>query len=115
MATTTSLATTTTQTAKVTTDTLGLKDTNQFLQSGSTDSSAGGRPSFSQLLGDAAGSVTTDLLNALNSVRGFGQNQDKPSGTNTDLTSDKGKAGGGYTNVDDTLKKAMKDILKPHD
>jgi len=58
--------------------------------------------------------VTTDLLNVLNTVRGFGQNQNKPSGATSDLTQDKGKQGG-YAQNDDTLKKALKDILKPHD
>ncbi|WP_245460237.1 MULTISPECIES: hypothetical protein [unclassified Mesorhizobium] len=59
--------------------------------------------------------MTTDLLNVLNTVKGFGQNQNKPSGAISDLTSDKGKQGAGYAQTDDTLKKALKDILKPHD
>ncbi|WP_181181702.1 MULTISPECIES: hypothetical protein [unclassified Mesorhizobium] len=59
--------------------------------------------------------MTTDLLNVLNTVKGFGQNQNKPSGATSDLTQDKGKQGAGYGQTDDTLKKALKDILKPHD
>ncbi|WP_127416705.1 MULTISPECIES: hypothetical protein [unclassified Mesorhizobium] len=59
--------------------------------------------------------MTTDLLNVLNTVSGFGQNQNQSSGAASDLTSDKGTQGAGYGNTDDTLKKAMKDILKPHE
>ncbi|WP_245262412.1 hypothetical protein [Mesorhizobium sp. WSM3626] len=58
--------------------------------------------------------MTTDLLNVLNTVRGFGQNQNKPLGASTDLTSDL-KHGAGSANSDDTVKKALKDILKPHE
>ncbi|MGX9148316.1 hypothetical protein [Mesorhizobium sp. 128a] len=59
--------------------------------------------------------MTTDLLNVLNTIRGFGQNQNKPLGASTDLISDKTKQGAGYANTDDTVKKALKDILKPHE
>ncbi|MGX5849095.1 hypothetical protein ACWGTO_18665 [Mesorhizobium sp. PL10] len=59
--------------------------------------------------------MTTDLLNVLNTIRGFGQNQNKPLGASTDLISDKTKQGAGYTNTDDTVKKALKDVLKPHE
>ncbi|MER8917058.1 hypothetical protein NKI32_24890 [Mesorhizobium sp. M0761] len=101
--------------ANVTTNTLGLKDSTQFLQSGSTDSGAVSHASFRQLVGLAASSVTTDLLNVLNTISGFGQNQNKPLGASTDLISDKTKQGAGYANTDDTVKKALKDILKPHE
>jgi len=76
------------KTAKVTSDSLGLKDTTQFLQSGSTEgnSDAVSHASFRHLIGLAASSVTTDLLNILNTIRGFGQNQNQPSGASTDLT-----------------------------
>ncbi|TIR89253.1 MAG: hypothetical protein E5X08_28375, partial [Mesorhizobium sp.] len=103
------------RTAAVTANSLGLKDTTQFLQSGSTDSDAVSHASFRQLVSQAAGSVTTDLLNVLNTIRGFGQNQNKPLGASTDLTSDQNKQGAGFANSDDTVKKALKDILKPHD
>ncbi|WP_210214170.1 MULTISPECIES: hypothetical protein [unclassified Mesorhizobium] len=53
-------------------------------------------------------------MNVLNTVKGFGQNQNKPSGATSDLTSDKGKQGAGYGQTDDTLNKALKDILKPN-
>ncbi|OHV89262.1 hypothetical protein ORS3428_15890 [Mesorhizobium sp. ORS 3428] len=59
--------------------------------------------------------MTTDLLNVLNAVKGFGQHHNKPSGATSDLTSDKGRHGAGYAQNDDTLRKALKDILKPHD
>ncbi|RWE27251.1 MULTISPECIES: hypothetical protein [unclassified Mesorhizobium] len=59
--------------------------------------------------------MTTDLLNVLNTIKGFGQNQNKSSGATSDLTSDKGKQGAGYGQTDDTLKKALKDILKPNE
>ncbi|MDG4879738.1 hypothetical protein [Mesorhizobium sp. WSM4884] len=59
--------------------------------------------------------MTTDLLNVLSTVKGFGQSQNKPSGATSDLTSDKGKQGAGYAQTDDTLKKALKDILKPNE
>ncbi|WP_245489303.1 MULTISPECIES: hypothetical protein [unclassified Mesorhizobium] len=110
------LATTSTQkTAKVTTSSLGLKDTTHFLQSGSGDGPAGGHGSFRQLLGQVTGSVTTDLLNVLSTIWGSGQNQNKSSGVSTDLASDKTKTGAGFGNIDDTFKKALKDILKPHE
>ncbi|MDX8521655.1 hypothetical protein [Mesorhizobium dulcispinae] len=59
--------------------------------------------------------MSTDLLNVLNTIRGFGQNQNKPLGASADLTSDQTKQGAGYANSDDTVKKALKDILKPHE
>ncbi|UVK48014.1 hypothetical protein BPNPMPFG_002257 [Mesorhizobium sp. AR07] len=58
--------------------------------------------------------MSTDLLNVLNTIRG-GQNQNKPLGASTDLTSDHTKHGAGYANSDDTVNKALKDILKPHE
>jgi hypothetical protein len=58
--------------------------------------------------------MTTDLLNVLNAVKGFGENQNRPSGSASDLTTDKGRQGAGFGNTDDTLKNALKDILKPH-
>ncbi|RWL34834.1 hypothetical protein [Mesorhizobium sp.] len=97
----------------MTASTLGLTDSKQFLQSGS---SGGGNPaSFGKLVSQAAASATTDLLNVLNSIKGFGQNQGKPSGATSDLTSDKTKQGVGHVQTDDTLKNALKNILKPHD
>jgi len=90
-----------------------LKDVKKFLQPGSDGSGNGG--SFKQLVSQIVGAVTTDLLNALNKVKGFGQTQNKQSGATSDLTSDKGKQGAGSAQIDDTLKKALKDILKPHD
>jgi hypothetical protein len=36
-------------------------------------------------------------------------------GASTDLTSDQTKHGAGYANTDDTVKKVLKDILKPHE
>ncbi|MBZ9820035.1 hypothetical protein [Mesorhizobium sp. CA4] len=83
------------------------------MKSGS--SGGGGPASFGKLVSQAANSATTDLLNVLNTVKGFGQNQNKPSGATSDLVSDKGKQGAGYGQADDTLKKALKDILKPND
>ena len=59
--------------------------------------------------------MTTDLLNVLNTIKGLGPNQNKTSGATSDLTSEKGKQGAGYASTDDTLKKAMKDILKPNE
>jgi hypothetical protein len=83
------------------------------LQSGP---SGGASPaSFGKLVSQAAASATTDLLNVLNSIKGFGQNQGKPSGATSDLTADKGKQGAGYGQTDETLKNALKNILKPHD
>ncbi|MEI8720264.1 hypothetical protein [Mesorhizobium sp. ISC11] len=80
-----------------------------------TSSDTDSQASFRQLVGLAGGSVTSDLLNVLNTIKGLSPNQNKTSGATSDLTSDKGKQGAGYTNTDDTLKKAMKDILKPND
>ncbi|WP_296739232.1 hypothetical protein [Mesorhizobium sp.] len=97
----------------MTSSTLGLKDTTQFLQSGS--GGGNGKSSFGQLINQVVGSTTTDLLNVLNSVKGFGQNQNQPSGATSDLNSDKGKQGAGYGQTDDTLKNGLKNILKPHD
>ncbi|UCI10349.1 hypothetical protein [Mesorhizobium sp. B1-1-8] len=54
-------------------------------------------------------------MNILSSVKGVGQTQNKPSGAASDLTADKGKQGAGYSQTDDTLKNALKNILKPHD
>ena len=101
--------------AKVSADVLGLKDIKQFLQSGPASGNIHGDVSFGQLVSQAAGSVTTDLLNVLNTIKGFGQNQNKLSGATSDLTSDKGKQGAGYAHTDDAVKKALKDMLKPHD
>jgi hypothetical protein len=97
----------------LTASTLGLTDSKQFLQSGS--SGAASPASFGKLVSQAASSATTDLLNVLNAVKGFGQNQNKPSGAASDLLSEKGKQGAGYGQADDTLKKALKDIMKPND
>ncbi|MER9581976.1 hypothetical protein [Mesorhizobium sp. M0276] len=58
--------------------------------------------------------MSTDLLNVLNTIKG-GQDQHKPVGASTDLISDQTKHGAGYANTDDTVKKALKDILKPHE
>jgi len=59
--------------------------------------------------------VKTDLLNVLSKIRGFGQDQNQPSGAITDPTSDATKHGAGYVNTDHAAKTALKDILKPHD
>ncbi|MER9702318.1 hypothetical protein [Mesorhizobium sp. M0151] len=104
---------TTQKTANVSSDSLGLKDTGQFLQSSSTGSD--GKPSLHQLIGLAAGSVKTDLLNVLNTIKGFGQNLNKPSGASTDQTLDTAKHGTGSANTDHTAKTTLKDLLKPHE
>ncbi|WP_184871761.1 hypothetical protein [Mesorhizobium sangaii] len=59
--------------------------------------------------------MTTDLLNVLKTMSGFGQNQNKPSGSSADLTSDQTKHGAGYANNDHTAKTTLKDLLKPHE
>ncbi|WP_373424820.1 hypothetical protein [Mesorhizobium sp. SARCC-RB16n] len=59
--------------------------------------------------------MTTDLLNVLKTIGGFGQNQNKPSGAITDLNSDQTKPGTGYANNDHTAKTTLKDLLKPHE
>jgi hypothetical protein len=59
--------------------------------------------------------VTTDLLNVLKTISGFGQNHNKPSGASTDLTSDQTKPGAGYASNDHTAKTNLKDLLKPHE
>ncbi|MCA0032665.1 hypothetical protein LB568_17965 [Mesorhizobium sp. B263B2A] len=92
-----------------------MKDTGQFLQSGSTGNGSGGLPSLRHLIGLAAGSVTTDLLNILNTIKGFGQNLNKPSGASTDQTLDVTKHGTGYASTDHTAKATLKDLLKPHE
>jgi hypothetical protein len=58
--------------------------------------------------------VTTDLLNVLKTISGFGNNQNKPSGASTDLTSDQTKPGAGYASNDHTVK-TLKDLFKPHE
>ncbi|MBZ9684658.1 MULTISPECIES: hypothetical protein [unclassified Mesorhizobium] len=68
---------------------------------------------FRQLISLAIVSVAVDLLNLLTSVAGFGQTQNKPFGSTLDLTSDKQSSG--YAQTDDTLKKTLSNILKPHD
>jgi len=109
------VATTTQKTTNVTSDTLGLKDTGQFLQSGSTGSDTSGKSSLHQLIGLATGSVKTDLLNILNTIKGFGQNLNKPSGVSTDQTLDTTNHGAGYAGTDHTAKTTLKDLLKPHE
>ncbi|MER9657866.1 hypothetical protein NKJ26_31350 [Mesorhizobium sp. M0152] len=59
--------------------------------------------------------MTTDLLNVLKTIGGYGQNQNKPSGASTDLTSDQTKPGAGYASNDHTVKTSLKDLLKPHE
>jgi len=78
-----------------------------------SSSPADGQDLFRQLISLAIISVAADLLNLLSNVAGFGQTQNKPSGSTLDLTSDKHSAG--YAQTDDTLKKALNNILKPHD
>jgi hypothetical protein len=68
---------------------------------------------FKQLISLAILSVAADLLNLLGNVAGFGQAQNKPSGSTLDLTSDKQSSG--YVQTDDTVKKALNNILKPND
>ena len=58
--------------------------------------------------------MTTDLLNVLKTISGFGQNQNKPSGASTDLSSDQTKHGAGFASNDHTAK-TLKDLLKPHE
>ncbi|WP_244420857.1 hypothetical protein [Mesorhizobium japonicum] len=107
--------TTTQKTANVTSDSLGLKDSGQFLQPGSTGNGSGGQPSLHHLIGLAAGSVTTDLLNILNTIKGFGHQQNQPSRATTDQTLDATKHGTGYASTDHTAKTTLKDLLKPHE
>ncbi|MER9171979.1 hypothetical protein NKI12_32755 [Mesorhizobium australicum] len=59
--------------------------------------------------------MTTDLLNVLKTISGSGNNQNKPSGASTDLTSDQTKHGAGYASNDHTVKTNLKDLLKPHE
>ncbi|MER8937757.1 hypothetical protein [Mesorhizobium opportunistum] len=59
--------------------------------------------------------MSTDLLNVLKTIGGFGQNQNKPSGASTDLTSDQAKPGAGSVSNDHTVKTTLKDLLKPHE
>ncbi|MBZ9800036.1 hypothetical protein [Mesorhizobium sp. ES1-4] len=56
-----------------------------------------------------------DLLNVLNTISGFGQKQNQPSGASADLTSDATKQGAGYASTDHTAKTTLKDLLKPHE
>ncbi|WP_246681148.1 hypothetical protein [Mesorhizobium sp. B2-3-15] len=56
--------------------------------------------------------MTTDLLKT---ISGSGQNQNKPTGASTDLTSDQTKPGAGYASNDHTVKATLKDLLKPHE
>jgi hypothetical protein len=63
----------------------------------------------------AVSSATTDLLNVLNTISGFGQNQNQQSGAIVDPTADTAKHGAGYASTDDTTKTALKDLLKPHE
>lgn len=76
-------------------------------------SAADGQDMFRQLISLAILSVAADLLNLLSNVAGFGQNQSNHSGSTLDLTSDKQNTG--FAQTDDTLKKALSNILKPHD
>ncbi|WP_352956533.1 hypothetical protein [Mesorhizobium sp. M0924] len=59
--------------------------------------------------------MTTDLLNVLKTISGYGQNHNKQSGASTDLTSDQTKPGAGYASTDYTAKSILKDLLKPHE
>ena len=101
---------TSSQAGSISTDTLGLKDIKQFIQSGGLSDSP---DMFRQLISLVVVSIAADLLHLLASVAGFGQTQNKPSGSTIDLTSDKQSTG--YAQTDDTLKKALNNILKPHD
>jgi len=74
----------------------------------------GNHASFRNLVGLAATSVTTDLLNVLRTISG-GQTRNKPSGASTDLTSDHTKPGAGLRSNDHTVKPTLKDLLKPHE
>ncbi len=67
------------------------------------------------MIGLASTSLTKDLLNVLKTISGFGNNQNKPSGASTDLTSDQTKPGAGYASNDHTVKTSVKDLLKPHE
>ncbi|WP_246461232.1 hypothetical protein [Mesorhizobium sangaii] len=59
--------------------------------------------------------MSTDLLNVLKTMSGFGQNHNKPSGASSDLTSDQTKHGAGYASDDHSIKTTLKDLLKPHE
>jgi hypothetical protein len=50
----------------------------------------------------------------LNKIKGFGGNQDKGKGSNSDPTLDTTKLGVGQTDTDHTIKTILKDLLKPH-
>ena len=63
----------------------------------------------------AVSSTTTDLLNVLNTISGFGQNQNPQSGAIADPTADTSKHGAGYVNTDQNVKTALKDLLKPNE
>jgi len=63
----------------------------------------------------AVGSVATDLLSVLKTIKGFGQDQKQQFSTNADLTADKAKHGAGYVSTDHAHKTSMKDILKSND
>jgi hypothetical protein len=73
-----------------------------------------GHGSFRNLVNLAVNSATTDLLNVLNTVSGFGQSQNK-SGAIADPAIDIGKNGAGYVDNDHNIKSALKDLLKPHE
>lgn len=79
----------------------------------SSNSTADSPDLFRQLISLAIISVAADLLNLLSNIAGFGQPQANHSGSTLDLTSDKQSTG--FAQTDDTLKKALNNILKPHD
>jgi len=104
-------------TTAVSQDTLGLKPSTHFLSSSSTAGSGGHTSelaSFKNLIGSVFGSLSTDLLNILNSVWGVGHNQNGKSGATVDLTSDSTKHGVGQVDHNEAAK-TVKSILKPHD
>lgn len=102
--------------AKLTSDTLGLKDNSTFLKSSSTVSSdTTSHASFRDLVKLAVNSATTDLLNVLNKISGFGQNQNPQSGGLADPTADTTKQGAGYVSTEQSIKSALKDLLKPNE
>lgn len=87
-----------------------MKDIKQFIQSGALSDSP---DLFRQLISLVVVSIAADLLHMLASVTGFAQAQNNPSGSTIELTSDKQSTG--YAQTDDSLKKALNNILKPHD
>jgi len=90
-----------------------LRDTGRFAHVASENSA--GRTSLHDLVGQAAGSVTTDLLNVLRSISGFGPEQNQPVGNGADPTADQNRHGVGFGSTEDSASRALKDMLKPRE